>query len=51
MFGSHVINNSTCDVGLMYIFALLGYIIVKHKLPTAPMILGLILGPIAGSRN
>lgn len=47
VIGSYAINNSVFDVGLMFIFGLLGYIMVKCKFPTAPMIIGLILGPIA----
>lgn len=47
VIGSYAINNSVFDVGLMFIFGLLGYIMVKCKFPTAPMVLGLILGPIA----
>lgn len=47
VIGSYAINNSVFDVGLMFIFGLLGYIMVKCKFPTAPMVLGLVLGPIA----
>lgn len=47
VIGSYAINNSVFDVGLMFIFGLVGYIMVKFKFPTAPMVLGLILGPIA----
>jgi len=47
VIGTYAINNSVFDVGLMFIFGLLGYIMVKCKFPTAPMVLGLILGPIA----
>jgi len=47
VIGSYAISNSVFDVGLMFIFGLVGYIMVKCKFPTAPMVLGLILGPIA----
>jgi len=47
VIGSYAINNSVFDVGLMFIFGLLGYVMVKCKFPTAPMVIGLILGPIA----
>lgn len=47
VIGSYAINNSVFDVGLMFVFGLLGYIMVKCKFPTAPMVLGLVLGPIA----
>ncbi|KUO65579.1 MAG: C4-dicarboxylate ABC transporter permease [Gracilibacter sp. BRH_c7a] len=44
VIGSFSINNSVFDVGLMFGFGLLGYFMDKIKMPTAPMIVGLILG-------
>ncbi len=44
IIGSFAINNSVFDVGLMMIFGVIGYIFDRLKIPTAPMVLGLILG-------
>ena len=35
------------DVGVMVIFGVIGYIAKKNNYPAAPLILGLVLGPIA----
>ncbi|RCW48621.1 MULTISPECIES: tripartite tricarboxylate transporter permease [unclassified Halanaerobium] len=42
--GSFAINNSFFDVILMFIFGILGYFMNKIDMPTAPMVIGLILG-------
>jgi putative tricarboxylic transport membrane protein len=44
VIGSFAINNSVFDVGLMLVFGIVGYIFDRLKIPTAPMVLGLILG-------
>ncbi|MCJ7680654.1 MAG: tripartite tricarboxylate transporter permease [Candidatus Aminicenantes bacterium] len=44
VIGSFAINNSIFDVILMFGFGILGYFMDKIKMPTAPMIVGLILG-------
>ncbi|MGI6130202.1 MAG: tripartite tricarboxylate transporter permease, partial [bacterium] len=44
--GSYAINNNLADVWMMAGFGLLGYIMSKHSFPLAPLILGLVLGPI-----
>lgn len=44
--GAYAINNSMFDVGLMFIFGLFGYAMKKLNFPAAPMVLGLILGPL-----
>lgn len=44
VIGSFSINNSYFDVVMMFFFGLLGYVMDKVKMPTAPMVLGLILG-------
>ena len=41
--GSFSINNRISDVYMMLIFGLIGYMARKFKLPTAPIILGLLL--------
>ena len=45
--GGFSIKNSVFDCYLIMAFALLGYIIGKMKLPVTPMLLGIILEPIA----
>jgi putative tricarboxylic transport membrane protein len=44
VIGSFAINNSVFDVGLMLVFGIVGYVFDRLKIPTAPMVLGLILG-------
>jgi putative tricarboxylic transport membrane protein len=44
VIGSFSINNSVFDVYLMFGFGLLGYLMDKVKMQSAPMIIGLILG-------
>lgn len=45
--GSYALGNNLFDVYIMIGFGLLGYLMRKTGFPPAPMILGLILGPIA----
>lgn len=45
--GSYAINNSIVDVWVMVIFGVGGYFIRKLGFATAPIVLGLILGPMA----
>jgi len=42
--GAFAINNSFFDVGLMFVFGIVGYFMDKLKVPTAPLVVGLILG-------
>lgn len=44
VIGAFAINNSFFDVYMMLIFGLLGYFMDKIGMPTAPMVVGLILG-------
>ena len=44
VIGSFAINNSMFDVMVMFIFGILGYFMDKISMPTAPMVVGLILG-------
>ena len=46
VIGSFAINNSVFDVGLMLAFGIVGYVFDRLHIPTAPMVLGLILGPL-----
>ncbi len=45
--GSFSIHNRFFDIWVLFIFGLLGYLLSKIKIPLAPMILGVILGPMA----
>ena len=45
--GSFSIQNRFFDIWVLFIFGLLGYLMSKVKIPLAPMILGVILGPMA----
>jgi len=43
--GAYSVNNSPFDVMLTGAFGLIGYWLVKHDFESAPMLLGLVLGP------
>ena len=44
--GSFAINNSTFDVGTMLLMGVVGYFMEANGYPVAPIVLGLVLGPI-----
>ncbi|NMA71380.1 MAG: tripartite tricarboxylate transporter permease [Firmicutes bacterium] len=44
--GAYAINNSMFDVGVMLVMGILGYMLQQLQVPTAPIVLGLILGPL-----
>ncbi len=44
--GSFAINNSVFDVGIMLVMGVVGYFMEGHGYPVAPIVLGLVLGPI-----
>jgi putative tricarboxylic transport membrane protein len=46
MVGAYAINNSLFDVGIMMAFGLFAFFLEENGFPIAPMILGLILGPM-----
>jgi len=46
MIGSFAIRNSYFDIYVMLIFGLIGFLFERLSVPLAPMILGLILGPM-----
>ena len=45
--GGFSVNNSVYDVYIMLFFAALGYYMIRLKLPTTPLLLALILAPMA----
>lgn len=44
--GAYAINNSTFDVGVMLVMGVLGFLMDRAGFPVAPIVLGLVLGPI-----
>jgi TctA family transporter len=44
--GAYAINNSAFDVGLMLAMGVLGYVFEAHGIPVAPVVLGMVLGPL-----
>lgn len=47
LVGAYAINNRFIDVFIAIGFGILGYFMVTHDFPVSPLILGLILGPMA----
>lgn len=47
--GSYAVNNSLFDVIIMFICAVIGFFLKQYDFPLPPLILGLILGPMAES--
>ena len=44
VIGAFAINNSMFDVAVMFVFGIMGYFMDKIGMPTAPMVVGMILG-------
>ncbi len=44
--GSYAINNSFFDIGVMLVMGIVGYLFEANGFPVAPVVLGLVLGPI-----
>ncbi len=47
--GAFQVGLSMFDVGMMYAFGIVGYVLVRLGFPLAPMVLGAILGPMVDS--
>ncbi|CAK7006555.1 MAG: hypothetical protein DELT_00261 [Desulfovibrio sp.] len=47
--GSFAIQNQIFDVGVMVLFSVVGYAMIKLAIPRAPIVLALILGPLMES--
>ena len=45
--GAYGINNNLLDVWIMFVFGCFGYVMEKYGFPLTPLVLGIILGPIA----
>ena len=46
IIGAYSVNNNVFDVGMLFFFGFLGYVLRKLNFELAPLILGFILGPI-----
>ncbi len=46
LVGSFAINNTVFDIGVMLVAGLVAYVLEANRFPIAPIILGLVLGPI-----
>ena len=44
--GSFAINNTVFDVGIMLVMGIVGYFLEANGFPVAPVVLGLVLGPL-----
>lgn len=49
LLGAFALRNDMADVWFMALFGILGYFMRRYELPIPPLILGLILGPLAES--
>ena len=47
LLGAFAARNSLTDVWLMVIFGIIGYLFERFRFPVKPMVLGVILGPLA----
>jgi putative tricarboxylic transport membrane protein len=45
--GAYAINNSMFDVGIAIVFGLIGFVFTKLDIPSSPVLLAIILGPMA----
>ena len=44
--GAFAVNNSVFSIGVMLAFGLLGFFMEENAMPVAPVILGIVLGPM-----
>lgn len=47
VIGAYAARNTITDLWLIVIFGIIGYLFERFRFPVAPMVLGIILGPIA----
>ncbi|SJZ70968.1 tripartite tricarboxylate transporter permease [Selenihalanaerobacter shriftii] len=47
VIGAYVLNNRFSDLYILFVMGIIGYILKKYNFALAPVILGVILGPIA----
>ncbi|MFE5670145.1 tripartite tricarboxylate transporter permease [Agromyces sp. NPDC056523] len=46
LVGAYSVSNNMFSVWLVFVFGVLGYLLKEFDLPTAPFVLGLVLGPL-----
>lgn len=46
VFGAYAVNNSTFDVGIMFVMGVVGFAMLKLGIPAAPFLIAFILGPL-----
>ena len=44
--GVYSVRNSVFDIGMMTLFGLIGYLLIRLQADPAPLLLGLVLGPL-----
>ena len=49
LLGAYADRNHVSDMWMVVIFGGLGYLFEKHEIPIAPLVLGIVLGPLAES--
>ncbi|WHH61493.1 tripartite tricarboxylate transporter permease [Petroclostridium sp. X23] len=47
IIGSYALNINTFDLYVMFVFGIIGFLFEKMNYPAAPVVLGIILGPLA----
>ncbi|XBH20793.1 tripartite tricarboxylate transporter permease [Jonesiaceae bacterium BS-20] len=47
--GAYTIRSSVVDVFVMFLFGIIGWVMEKKNVPTIPLVIGLLVGPIAES--
>jgi len=47
IIGAYAINNSMFDIGVAIFFGLLGFTLIKFRVPLSPILIAMILGPMA----
>ncbi len=45
-FGAYAINNSSFDILVMFVMGVLGFLLLRSKVPAAPFLIAFILGPL-----
>lgn len=46
VYGGYAVNNSTFDVGVMFVMGWLGYMMARLRIPAPPFLIAFILGPL-----
>jgi putative tricarboxylic transport membrane protein len=49
LLGAFAVRNNVADIFICLAFGIIGYFMRRHDFPTAPLVLGVILGPLAES--